>query len=108
MSKRIQVALATPSEPARAVTIPYTMEVLQWLIGGYLEATVIAGLDGLTAYVNEDGHSLNMAPCRRLSPHGTILGPIVVSKADANGCEVGLTDEEAAMAVRVLDAGRGD
>ena len=112
--KRILVVVAQPGEHAYGLSVDGSLEALQTLVGGgYLEALAgdLAGLeDDLHLYVNENGKARAMAHNLALAtPYAPdfVCGPIVVSKADDEGDEVGLSPDEAERARLRLDSVRG-
>lgn len=74
--ERINVIVKDPGEPPRMETIDNTLEALQALVGGWLEA--IPTPDPATAvYVNEEGRLDGLEP-----NVGGLVGPILVTGLD--------------------------
>lgn len=96
----IRVVVANPGERAAIVEIPSTLEALQKVVGGYIEAVQVGPFQrmGLHLYVNEEGLLLGL-PFNRFN----LVGPILVSKMNAEGDDVGLTEREAIEAVMLLE-----
>jgi hypothetical protein len=68
-----------------------SLESMQAIVGGFVEATRPVGLLGLDLFCNEDGVSLG------LLPNGCgILGDYFFIRHDDNGDPVSLTDEDLA------------
>lgn len=87
---RINVIVKDPGEPPRMETIDNTLESLQTLVGGWLEAIPVA--DPHTAvYVNEEGRLNGLA-----SNVDGLVGPILVTGLDPeSGDTVDLTVRQA-------------
>ena len=77
--------------------------VLQHALGGDLEFIGLQRSDGLIAYCDEDGRNkrlqLNLVAQERLSvifaqECPSIVGPILLSRIDEDGHEVGLTSDD--------------
>ena len=108
MANSIRVVVALPREAAVVRRVEGSLRSLQALVGGDLEA--FNGFEplreaGLHLYINDDGRRLELE-CNGLfgsGPFEDIVGPMVVSKADFEGEEVGLSENEAVFAVRFLD-----
>lgn len=119
----ILVVVAKPGARAEKVRIDGSLKAYQELVGGYIELVpggggMLFGDRGLHVYVNEDGEGLGLAENAPLVTDGgrvvdRVRGPIVVSRfefdggADGEWQDVGLTDAEAAKAMRDLDTHRG-
>lgn len=83
------------------------LAALQKCVGGYIQIVPrVQELQGFDVFCNEDGVRLGLAYNATLSGH-RIVGPILVSRADANGTQITLTIEEAERASEVLRAARG-
>lgn len=100
---KITIVVAEPNKPARVQVVENTLLSLQDLVGGYIEqlpAGMFRTLDGLGvhAWVNEDGKRMELPTNVIVNGwHGDavdrVVGPIVVSRADDNGTEIGLGEE---------------
>lgn len=101
---QIRVVVAEPGKDPRVVMIEDTLEALQALVGGMIEAVRDRPLNAIGAhlYVNEEGLLQGLAPNRYTVGGGVLVGPIVVSKVDHAGEEIGLTEEEARKAVTLV------
>lgn len=89
-----------------------SLTALQTAVGGYLEAAHLTDRD-MTAYVNEDGSALNLAPnpigtrvlralgWRGWALGGTVLGPVVFT-GQRGPATVGLTEDQAARLVALV------
>lgn len=74
---------------------------MQEAVGGYIEGIDIwprgYGQAGVTAYCNEDGRSLEMAPNVYVPVmEQVIVGPVVISALDEEGGTRAMTEEEVA------------
>jgi len=84
------LVFAPGTAPAEA-DIGDDLETLQRVVGGYIETAT--GFDlprGCVAYVNEDGATLELQRNRGYR------GTIVIVGFDADGAQIGLTDEQIA------------
>lgn len=104
---KIRVVHKRPGKLAEIVSIENTLEALQGLLdGGYLEAVHPPNFmplgAGIHAYVDEEGKLKNLPPNFALSGD-VIVGPVIFSKSDAEGEEVGLDESEAAEVCALLN-----
>lgn len=107
------------SERTRIVVVPIGSEPFpcyvegglasfQAIVGGYIEATPVPGGDDwrLAVFVNEDGRRLGLLPNRRYQPEGwnpdVILGTCYVSRCDAEGETVDVTDADVELVRRAF------
>jgi hypothetical protein len=104
----IRIVHAQPKMAAVAVEVENSLEALQGLVGGDIawfggfEPLTMAGLH---TYINDDGRRLGL-DLNCVVGTGTqdvIVGPIVVSKVDAAGDEIGLTSTDAVFAAAFLN-----
>ena len=80
-----------PGKAAAEADIGDDLETLQRLVGGYIETATGFDLpEGATAYVNEDGATLELERNRGYR------GTIVIVGFDADGAQIALTDEQIA------------
>lgn len=95
--ERVNVIVKDPGEPPRMETIDNTLEALQTLVGGWLEA--IPTPDPTTAvYVNEEGRLDELE-----ANVGGLVGPILVTGLDPeSGDTVDLTVRQAARYTAML------
>jgi hypothetical protein len=91
--------------PAEVVTIENSLEALQRLLdGGYLCGIRLSS--EIHGYVDDDGLSKEL-PLNFVLDGEPIVGPAVFSKADADGDEIGFTDDEGiALCKRINALGR--
>ena len=94
--KTIRVVVKNPREPAKIVMIENSLDALQKLVGGSIEA--IRPFPRVHAYVNEEGKLLGLLANFSYGSD-VIAGPAVFSKADAEGEEIGFEDEEEAQEI---------
>lgn len=96
------VVVCNPEQPPETREIENELASFQTLLGGYIQKVPLHGtpLDAFDVFVNEDGRALEQPFNREFGGH-FLVGPIVVSKANADGDQIALTPDEAA---RVLDA----
>jgi len=104
------VVIIEPEEPARKKIIENSLESMQGIVGGYIEAIpaermpggeLLKGLD-LLLVLNEEGKLLGLKPNFPTSDMGDIIvGTAFVCKS--KGCEmVGLSDDEADLIVEMF------
>lgn len=103
----ILVIVRDPGQPARVERIEPTLAEFQRLVGGPVEFVRLAS-DGrhgyLGAYVNEEGVRLGLRPNVTLATRGDVaVGPIVLSRADATGEDIGVEEGEADTMRAMLD-----
>lgn len=96
-----------PAETARKITIDPSLDVLQGIVGGYIENLMLSvrGKRRLDVYMNEDGVRLRLPP-NRITPTGHLLrGVLLILACDTETGEmVSMTDEEI---TQTLDAVAG-
>ena len=100
MSK-IQVVVKEPMKKPEIRTIENMLKAKQEIIGGYIE--YFPFVNGYDIVLNEEG-KLEHLPAN-LVFHGDmeiIVGTIIVSKANEEGEDVGLTDEECQEVMELL------
>jgi hypothetical protein len=104
----ILVIVADPGVEAVAVRIEPSLKVLQTLVGGHIEAVHFRFGSGsnLYFYCNEDGKRLEL-PINFSLGSDHVVGSIVISSADADGEEVGITEDQAPLVLRAIDRMRG-
>lgn len=69
------------------------------IVGGWLE---FVRFGSLQIVLNEDGKRLNLTPNVDLGEQGIAVGTVFVTKFDADGNDIGLTEEEVQMAMKEL------
>ena len=105
MSK-LRVVVCNSGELPVEREIEHSLESLQAIVGGSLQLVPLAGggrLRGLDVFVNEEGRYLEL-PFNRVVGGHVILGPILVSKANARGDQIPLTPDDVASAIAALGA----
>lgn len=104
----ILVVVADPGQPALAMRIEPSLEALQKLVGGNIEAVHFRFGQGsnIYFYCNEDGKSLGLAHNMGFG-FDVVVGPIVISSADSEGEEIGVTEDQAPLIMRAVDRLRG-
>lgn len=96
----IRVLRKRPRQRATVETIPNTLKDMQGLLdGAYLESVPLHATH-MHLYVDENGLELTFN--MRINGHD-LHGPLVISKCDSEGCEIGLTAEEIAFLKARLD-----
>jgi hypothetical protein len=93
----IITALHVPAEldqPVRLVKIAPTLDTLQSLVGGYIEAVT---RDGVAAYINDEGKHMGlptnaratsyMLDARMIFPFDLVVGDLVLVGVDADGMD---------------------
>jgi hypothetical protein len=99
----ILVIVRDPDQPARVERIEPTLAEFQRLVGGNIECVSMGRTLG--AYVNEDGVRLGLRPNVTLRARGDVVaGPIVLSRADATGEDIGVDNDEVEALRAMLDA----
>ena len=97
----ITVIVRDPGQPARVERIEPTLAEFQRLVGGSIEAVQI---NGVPAYVNEDGVRLGLRPNVTLRERGdVVVGPVVLSMVDAAGEDIGVSAESVGYLRAMLD-----
>lgn len=98
------VVVCNPGERPETREVENTLKALQLLVGGYIQKVPLYGtaLDAFDVYVDEEGLYRRRRFNRMLGPH-TIVGPIVVSKANAEGDQISLTLDEATRVIEALN-----
>ena len=102
--RMIRIVVKEPGKPAEVRMVESKQEVLQEIVGGYLEAIFspeTGSGERIFAYVNEEGlvtpHLPNIDVHVRGSANPTTLvGTLFLSRCDEHGEEMGLSEEEAA------------
>ncbi len=99
--------VATRLEPSKLVDVTPTLDVLQWLVGGYIEGvTILAGTreqGPVKAWMNEEGALLRMPVTRVVhGPHADsrtlpVRGPFFFMGHTTDGKERSLTEREVAI-----------
>lgn len=106
MTDNLTILVVEPLKTPRTMTIPDTLEALQDIVGGWIQAI---SLDETTVlYCNEEGKLKGLTPNRalRVEPDGTIgTGPIadiicgtfaICGTDPDTGATISLTDEQTA------------
>ncbi len=108
--KEIRIVVKEPGKPAEVRMVENELEVLQKIVGGYLEMVVAPELgmkDRLYAYVNEEGRLEGLDPSVVVKVNDRemqlLRGTLFLSKCDEQGEEVGLSMEEAERYRGALD-----
>lgn len=106
----IRVVVKEPGKKAEVRMVENELEALQKIVGGYLEriASPETGMeDRILGYVNEEGNLTALPPNIEVRLQGiepTLLrGTLFLSKCDAHGEELGLTEQEAEKYKALLD-----
>ena len=102
----IQAVIAEPGKGARVLAIEDSLEGMQQAVEGNIELAVVKDdrrVGRLDFYCNEEGR-LDGMPMNRIVDGIDICGSILVVSSDHEGETVGLTDEQAALAVLLLDS----
>ncbi len=107
-----------PRPPVRVLFVPVgrapaprmvedNLEAMQALVGGYLDAVILSGR--IILFCNEDGIEQGL-PVNRTVParseHVEIRGDFFVTRFDADGNSVSLTDVEIVDSIRMVTACR--
>jgi hypothetical protein len=88
--------------PAEVVTIENSLEALQRLLdGGYLCGIHLT--PKIHGYVDDEG-LLKELPLNFVLDGEPIVGPAVFSKADADGEDIGFTDDEGIVFCKFINA----
>lgn len=111
MAKReIRIVVKEPGKPAEVRMVENELEVLQKIVGGYVEMVVAPELgmaDRVYAYVNEEGRLDGFPKHVIVTVNGkekqTLRGTLLLSKCDEQGEEVGLSMAEAEKYRAALD-----
>jgi len=102
----MKAILKKPGETAQNITLEgETLAALQGLVEGYITTVYHESLDaaGITAWANDEGLLIGQAP--NLLVYGQpIVGPVVFTGHDDEGETVALTDEQAEIVGRFLEA----
>ena len=89
------VLVFRPQEAAHVEDVANTLEAMQALVGGYIEALYLP--DGYIAVANEEGIMQDLDPSVRIGRQ-VLVGPVFVTKVDPEDPEnfAGLTDADVA------------
>jgi hypothetical protein len=91
MRKRVRVVYVPVGEAPRTIAIDNTLEALQKLVGGYVQAVPLA--DSVDIMCNEEGLVLGLPFNRIYGPHA-FHGNFFISRVDRNGKTISLTDDD--------------
>lgn len=101
----MRAVVARPGCPPVEVDTTGELAAVQALVGGYLELLPNRGpRDGLDVFVNEEG-LLRALPFNRTVRGFPVVGPVVVLASTPEGDTRGLTPDEVARALRLLEGG---
>ena len=104
--KTIRVVHKLPQFPAEISIVPNTLESLQKFVGGsicgiYLDD--VANVGDIGGYCDDEG-LLKGLPLNFYLRGEPIVGPVVFSNVDHEGEEIGLTELQAELLCRFLEA----
>lgn len=95
----IQIVVKKPLEAPEVITIENTLKAKQDIVGGWIEYLTFYDFD---LYLNEEG-KLSKLPSNLKFPQDIVVGTVYVTKANEEGNDVGLTDEEAQEVIQHLN-----
>lgn len=107
MKPFIRVVIVSPLSAPVVAEVEHTLEVMQKLVGGYVECVSILGDPvfgrGIDIWCNEEGKLIGL-PQNRLFPNGQdcLCGTFFVA-AHEDGETVGLTEDEVTQVVAELE-----
>ena len=91
--EKIRVLVKEPAKPAEVREIDNTLEAVQAIVGGNIEALRIS--DSVFCYLNDEGKLINLAPNFVITDGRTVsdivCGPVVFFRSDGEGNEISLT-----------------
>lgn len=91
--KKIRVLYVKTGEKPVVVEIENKLEAMQKLVGGYIEAVPLER--EIDAYCNEEGKLIGLPLNRRIPGRGDVFaGDFFVSRANGDGEQIDLTDED--------------
>lgn len=94
----VRVVVANPGSEPIVREIENSLEALQSLVGGYVEAL---NFDTMTIYINEEGRMRGM-PFNRFFAGIPVVGPIVVTGCDEEGETISLSPRQVDSACCLL------
>lgn len=98
----IRVVHKRPGFPAEAVTIPNTLDALNGLLDGGSLCGIRLDAE-IHGYVDDEGLLKELPPNFWLRGE-VIVGPAIFSRADHEGEEIGLTEEEAMDVIALFNS----
>lgn len=101
--KSVRVVLMRPGGMPEPADIDPSLESLQGIVGGYLEAAPL-NRDGLSVICNEDGIRLGLPLSAVLPMTGRMVGAFIVTAVDGSGDMRSLTPDEQATALAIVTA----
>lgn len=91
--EKIRVLVKDPGKPAEVREIDNTLEAVQAIVGGNIEALRIS--DSVFCYLNDEGKLINLAPNFVITNGRTVsdivCGPVIFFRSDSEGNEISLT-----------------
>lgn len=98
---KLKIVVKEPFSKPIITEIGKDMKEQQEIVGGWLE---FVRFGPLQIVLNEEGKRLNLTPNVDLGELGIGVGTVFVTKFDAEGNDIGLSDEEAQSAMKELEA----
>jgi hypothetical protein len=91
----IKVVIVEPRKEPYEKMIDGELESMQKIVGGYIEFVPFFG--DLCIFCNEEGKLTGLPPNRPLNSDVILVGTFFVSKSDAEGESISLTDDDVAF-----------